>query len=885
MKKKIILVTLISLLILTGCSTKENRDVLETNGMLSYTIDGESTNEQPSKESGYIVNKIICDSDIDLMWDNDNWEVEFTNITYGKCTVDFTKDKSTQGYRITVISNNPSSLDSLNKATVENGTVKIYSKSKIESVTGCNGIVEDNKIIVSNITENQTCNVTVVQTLKDKILDSYPPKSGRTEFTTIDNGIPALYTDKDDQGPTYYFSGDGTDMRNWVSFAGSLWRVIRINGNGSVRLLYAGTGGEDGYIGSPQAYNTSYNHPGYVGWKYSLGDSLDAIRGNANKSDAYTTVENWYNALSSTDKNYIDGNAIYCNDRGLASGNSFSTSSQFYYAVRGRLNTDKTPTLECSNTTDRFYNFGLMTADEVLYAGGVNGTNSPKAYYYLNASGGSSTGRSYWWTMSPFDWNSSNAFVFVMCGSSAPGYLGHTDVNLTYVVRPVVSLKPCVEYENGDGSANSPYKLSISDKCTGYKVTTNVTNGYISTSNNTKRVEHGGTTEFLIEPNENYNLKGATVTGGCTLNETTGILTASNVTSEMICNVLLKGKTLKERILLDNPKILERTDFSTAFTSNNTSTLYKETGNFTEDGKDVYYFAGNAQNNWVQFGQDKDGNNMYWRIIRTNEDDSVRMLFVGGSMSTTFGFIGTKSVFNTTHTNPRYVGYMYGSAGSLEGNRKNTTNSAVKTVVDDWYKTSLNTRTDGTYTYDKYVSETAIYCNDRSTPSYSATTSMDYAPAFRLSRNKRPSYKCGNNEKGDLYSTSSTLDKFTKSTKTGNGQLIYPVGLMTADEVSYAGGLLGSISPHTWYYYNSIGTSVTGTNSWWLMSPVSSSGGYVQVTSVNNQGALSSTDPTHTYAIRPVISLKSCVEHVSGDGSADSPYMVKIDEICSISEN
>jgi len=305
----------------------------------------------------------------------------------------------------------------------------------------------------------------VSKTLADKLKADYKPKPGRTDFSVIDDSEPALYTDTDDQGTTYYFSGNGTDMRNWVSFAGKLWRVIRINGNGSVRLLYAGTGGEDGYIGSTQAYNTSYNHPGYVGWKYSTGSSLDAIRENVNKSNAYTTVENWYNALSSTDKNYIDGSAIYCNDRNIGSG-SFSTSSTFYYAGYTRLNTNKTPTLECSNTSDRFYNFGLMTADEVSYAGGLWTTNNPGAYYYLNASGGSSTGSSYWWTMSPSYFTVSSSYswaiVFYVGGSgSDPGNLIDDYVNITRVVRPVVSLKSSVLVTGGTGTASDPYTLSM----------------------------------------------------------------------------------------------------------------------------------------------------------------------------------------------------------------------------------------------------------------------------------------------------------------------------------------------------------------------------------------------------------------------------------------
>jgi len=467
MKKKILLISLGFIIILTGCSNKEkeNTEVSKTNGMLSYTIDGESANEQPTKESGYIVNKILCDKDLDLMWDNDNWEVEFTNISSGKCTIDFTKDTNTQGYRITVTSNNPSSLDSLSKSTVENGTVKIYSKSKIESVTGCNGVIEDNKVIVKNITENQFCNIIIEdKTLAGILKIAYPPQVGRTDFTTIDNGTPGLYTGEDDQGPTYYFSGDGSSMNNWVKYAGKYWRIIRINGNGSVRLLYAGDGSSANDIGT-SAFNSERNHPSYVGWKYTKGGSLAADRGNGTKSTIYSKVETWYNNLSSTYKNYLDNDAIYCNDRNIGSG-SYSTSSTFYYAGYQRfVNTKSAPIFKCSNASDKFTGnnsmpVGLMTADEVVAAGGLWGTNSPKAYYYLAKDGSSSiTGSSWWWTMSPY--HSGNAVVFYVCGSSSPGYLYDALVHESHVVRPVVSLKKEVMVTGGDGSADNPYTVEM----------------------------------------------------------------------------------------------------------------------------------------------------------------------------------------------------------------------------------------------------------------------------------------------------------------------------------------------------------------------------------------------------------------------------------------
>ncbi len=468
MKNKLLIITLIGLLILTGCESKkqeESKHVVETNGMLSYTIDGEVAKEKPTKEDGYFVNKIVCDNGSDMMWDNDNWEVELTEVkSKDRCMVDFTKDNNAPGHRITVTSNNTSSLDSLSKATTENGTVIIYSKSTIKSVTGCNGTIEDNKVIVKNVTENQTCNITIEdKTLAGVIKSAYPPKPGRTDFNNIDNGTPSLYTGKDDQGTTYYFSGDGSSMNNWVSFAGKKWRIIRINGNGSVRLLYTGDGTSATDIGSSK-YNSAYNHPQYVGWKYTSGNSLATNRGNGTKSTIYSKVETWYNGLSSTDKNYIDTGAIYCNDRNLSSGDSYSNSSTFNYATRGRLVDNKAPTFNCSNTSDRFTTFGLMTADEVAFAGGVYGTNNPKAYYYLAQDGTSSiTGTSWWWTMSPSFFSSTNhAVVFRVGGSSYPGYLSNAaNVNLSHVVRPVISLKKEVLVTGGNGSANSPYEINL----------------------------------------------------------------------------------------------------------------------------------------------------------------------------------------------------------------------------------------------------------------------------------------------------------------------------------------------------------------------------------------------------------------------------------------
>ena len=99
-----------------------------------------------------------------------------------------------------------------------------------------------------------------------------------------------------------------------------------------------------------------------------------------------------------------------------------------------------------------------MTPDEISFAGGLIWTNAP-TWYYKNSANGSSTGSTWWWLLSPFYWYGSYACVFYVYGSSVPGNLNRISVNGMYGVRPVISLKSCVIWAGGDGSANNPYTI------------------------------------------------------------------------------------------------------------------------------------------------------------------------------------------------------------------------------------------------------------------------------------------------------------------------------------------------------------------------------------------------------------------------------------------
>ena len=364
-----------------------------------------------------------------------------------------------------------------------------------------------------------------------------------------------------------------------------------------------------------------------------------------------------------------------------------------------------------------------------------------------------------------------------------------------------------------------------------------------------------------------------------------------------------------DKLLADNPTIKTRTDFSTTFTETNVNTLYKA----KENNTDVYYFAGDARNNWVKFGTwqedksivvgylddvsngniakefnnisecnsdgkygnceeiviSKKGDPMYWRVIRTNEDGSIRLLYSGTSPETQTGFIGTSAINNEQVVDPLYLGYMYGTSGSLENNRTNENSSTLKTYIDTWYKSNL-------VNYTKYLSTTAVYCNDRtlsvSYPNYVIGEWMGFAGSDILETNKAPSYNCAKTE-----------DKFTTDSSVGNGKLTYPIALMTADEVAYAGGVFYTESkyPFYWVYNNADNISITNSIIWWTMTPnsgspnLSTGGGSWFGVNTTKPGRIGNPGRIDPLAVRPVISLKADMVYKSGDGSAEAPYEIE----------
>ena len=153
------------------------------------------------------------------------------------------------------------------------------------------------------------------------------------------------------------------------------------------------------------------------------------------------------------------------NPAGSTSGGGTGTTKT-YYGAYIRLITNKAPVLTCSDSNDLFTPsgstkgnkklskpIGLITADEVAYAGGVYGTNNTSYYLYNNQ---------YYWTMSPSDYyNSYGAYVFSVYsnGGLSNDYYGVS--NTSPGVRPVINLKADTVFdEGGAGTSSNPYVVS-----------------------------------------------------------------------------------------------------------------------------------------------------------------------------------------------------------------------------------------------------------------------------------------------------------------------------------------------------------------------------------------------------------------------------------------
>ena len=372
------------------------------------------------------------------------------------------------------------------------------------------------------------------------------------------------------------------------------------------------------------------------------------------------------------------------------------------------------------------------------------------------------------------------------------------------------------------------------------------------------------------------------------------------------------GTTVKkgyETILANNGgaasmTTLTSTDFATATTASDKG-MYKA----QDDLGTSYYFRGAVDNNWVKYGKyTKDayivmdrkynyslvdscngfnfctklaskGDDMYWRIIRINGDNSIRMIYTGTTapdsntkvvmtertyISDLLQYTVTSagaSKFNQKSDSAEYVGYMY-TIGEQHGTSKS---SDIKTYLDNWYANYTDLNKTGTKITDQ------IYCNDRtastsnvsySTTNYTTLTSWNskgtlyfYGANGRISNDNNPMLTCAVDS-----------DRFTvnKINGKGNSALTYPIGLITIDEVEMAGNNFNeSVKSH--YLY-------TGAH-YWTGTPAAFDGDFSFEYSAMDEGGFSMSDVGIRFAARGVVSLSS-ESKLLGSGTYNDVYVV-----------
>lgn len=317
----------------------------------------------------------------------------------------------------------------------------------------------------------------------------------------------------------------------------------------------------------------------------------------------------------------------------------------------------------------------------------------------------------------------------------------------------------------------------------------------------------------------------------------------------------LSRGSLKDVILADNPVIKKDNInlFKNIADDKNESGLFKTSllyrnEDINEDklGEEILYFRGIVENNYIVFA------NKCWRIVRTNESGSIKLRYGGDPIISSGKYscpkTGTKIGITMNDTNA----HIY-SGPALNNNSKyvkwvwdGNKSSNAKTMLETWYKQNIESL--GNEISSQVVDEE--YCNDTSLGSNVDGTTY-YGAYDRMYDNYEPQYKCPN--KSDTYSVK-------------KGNMNKPVGLLTVDEISYAGGKIDA-SNKEYYLYTS--------SDYWTMSPFMWTNSYTFMFIVKSSGAIKDFDTTVNINLIPVISIKSSLLVEEGSsGEYNNPYII-----------
>ena len=354
------------------------------------------------------------------------------SITVSDCTLDPVFNSATTEYSCTV-KNNISSVTV--NATATSSKAKVRGLGTKELVVGKNTlpirvIAEDGseKIYNVNVTRKNPVESVSIFKKEYEVINANPTLTTSSNNTSDASGLYKS-TATNTGNPTYYFRGNVTN--NYVKFAGQTWRIVRVNEDGTIRIVM-----QDGINSNANiAFNSNYNNYTYMYYT---------------NSQAKTTLESWYQTNIGSKKDLassVASGAYYCEQAKAKYSDSYTSGS----ATMTTYN-KYTPDFKCiaDGNGKGVVNasVGLLTYDEVVYAGGYYGQNNSN--YYLN------NPAIYWWTMSPAGFSGSYSYVWSVY---APGVIYYNGVDSASRLRAVLNLNADT-LVTGDGTSSDPFVVS-----------------------------------------------------------------------------------------------------------------------------------------------------------------------------------------------------------------------------------------------------------------------------------------------------------------------------------------------------------------------------------------------------------------------------------------
>ena len=294
----------------------------------------------------------------------------------------------------------------------------------------------------------------------DLIKKNNPVNETTPNFGAVATTDEGLFKATDFDGDTYYFRGAVED--NYVSFAGFTWRIVRINGDESIRLILNDTLPDEINFNPDANDDKDGIEEKHLGYTYDnsrkcIGGELSSLCNGSEGTSSIVKqyVDNWFSSnLSSYYDDYLTSTR-FCNDTSI-----YSISTTKKYNVHKRLYTDDSPIFTCPSTEQTYggeynLNIGLLSADEATFAGNVITLESSNNYLIRNNS---------YLLSSPYTYTNKiisrikMTNVKLHTGASRCS-AGNCNIIMSAHVSPVINIKADVLSNKGNGTKKSPYEL------------------------------------------------------------------------------------------------------------------------------------------------------------------------------------------------------------------------------------------------------------------------------------------------------------------------------------------------------------------------------------------------------------------------------------------